>query len=317
MEDIGLILRGLIKDNEYSLTTNGTTTAHCIVNHNGTGVVAAPANSINVIGVESRGLGHTTGLGITFKSAGITPVATYSKVTAGKNIKSGPDGLAVEMLDASHVNAALGGGEYTTVTGVGYANQPANDTVDVISAGAGDTVTVTVYGLVHAGTVIGSEAIAITGGVETVGIVVFDTILGATVSAAHAGTISIHEHSGSAIITTILTGSLSTGIATATDPRAYCGKFDIICSDTSTKKVGIVGKSITGAALSEQITLNGATKVPTVNEYVQVTTLLFGDVEAARTISATTRTTEDDEHVKVGVALTSVTTAGEIYAKLV
>jgi len=316
VDDIGLILRGLIKDSEYSLATNGTTTAHCLVEHDGTGIIASAANSIKVIGAESRGLGTTTGLPITFKTTGITPVATLGKLEVGKNVKAGPEGKAVRMIDSGLISAALGGGEYTTIAGLDFANQPASDSVDTHSASGADIgQTVTVYGKLQAGT-LDSETLTLNGANVIAGAKVWANIHAVVISAAHAGTVTVEEHSGHADIVTLATGTLSKGRLTATDPRAHCGKIGVTASGATTKVIGVRGKNLTGAAASEEIALNGAAVIPSVNDYSEITTIDIGDAESTVTVSALVRATEDDEHVKLGVALTGATVAGDIYVAL-
>jgi len=313
VEDIGLILRGLIKDSEYSLATNGSTTAHCLVRHDGTGIVAATASAIDVIGAESRGLAHGSAEPITFKSCGITPVATYGKLEVGKPIKAGPGGKAVRFLDANLVGGALG--DFTTKTGGDFANQPAGDTVDVVSDDAGDVgQTVTVYGLV--GAALETETYTLNGLTEDTGAKAFVRIHAVVISAAHAGNVIAHEHSGGLAIVTIATGTLSVGRIAVADGRAHCAKPDFVASAASTKYIAVYGYSETGAAQSEEIQLNGAAEIPTVGKYATVTYVHIGDLEAARTASGLIADEQDDSNAMAGIALTGVASADDIYVAL-
>ena len=314
VDDIGVILRGLIKDSEYSLLAHGTTTARCLVSHDGTGIVAADANSISVIGAESRGLGHTTGLGITFKTCGITPVATYETVEVGKLVKAGPGGKAVKFIDAALKNTALG--NFTTVTGGNFGNQPANDSVDVVSDSALDiTQTVTVYGWTQAGAW-ETESYTLAGVAEDTGAKLWARIHAVVLSAACVGNIEVHEHSGSLAVVSIAPATLSVGRTAITGGRAFCCKPDVYASGGTTKYIYVVGVNSAGAAAAEEIQLNGAAEIPFVGTYATITYVYHGDVESARTISALVADEEDSVNAKVGIALTGCSGAGTIYVAI-
>jgi len=314
VDDIGVKLRGLIKDSEYALAAHGTTTARCFVTHDGTGIVAADANAINVIGAESRGLGHSSGEAITFKSCGITPVATYETVEVGKLVKAGPGGKAVKFIDAALKNVALG--DFTTITGGNFANQPANDSVDVVSDSALDiTQTVTVYGWTQAGAW-ETESYTLAGVAEDTGAKLWARIHAVVLSAACVGNIEVHEHSGSLAVVSIAPATLSVGRTAITGGRAFCCKPDVFASGASTKYIYITGVNSAGVAAGEELQLNGATDVPTVGTYASIGYVYHGDVESARTISCRTADEEDSVNAKCGIALTGVVGAGTIYVAI-
>jgi hypothetical protein len=106
------------------------------------------------------------------------------------------------------------------LTAVSSSNQPANDDIQVISDSAGDTQSITLFGLDNADA-FKYHTITLNGvtAVDSVLATKWKTLYGAflgdrygNISARAAGTITIREKSGAAAITTITAGKLSTGM---------------------------------------------------------------------------------------------------------
>ena len=178
-----------------------------------------------------------------------------------------PDKLAI-------VSAKAGGG---------FTNQPAGDSVDIVSDGADVTQSCTIYGTrTGALTVVDSETIALTSSAPvTTTITDWETILGVELSASCAGTITVSESTGSGAITTISTTVLNAGVQT---PTSTDGKYQIPTHDAdgaSTKSVGILGTGSDGAALSFVDALNGTTEENHGTAvFATIEKVFIGDVEA-------------------------------------
>jgi len=179
----------------------------------------------------------------------------------------------------------------SATAGGDFANQPAGDTVEILSSSALDiTQSVTVYGTITgATTTVTSETIALdaTDGTTVMPSVIttWETILGVELSAACVGTITIQEGSANADITTIAPAALSAGIVTPSavnqDVKGLVPTHD--CSGASTKKIAVIGTGIDGLAQSYVDDLNNDTEEAHGTEgYLTITKILIGDVEAAR-----------------------------------
>ena len=310
------ILWARLADHEKMFVANGTVGARALFTLGASGAVQATANSLAVVGANATSESVSTTLYFPGRCFGITPVVAAQKINIGAAVKAGHSGRVAQMIDASLISTALGGGQYTLQAGGNYGNQPAGDTVDVVSAGAGDIgQTVTVYGSI--GGVQTSEVFTLNGVVEDTGAVAMDLVHAVIISAAHAGTVTVHEHSGGLAVTTLATGILSSGRLTASDPRAYYGLIGVVASGACTKYVSVLGKSLTGAAQGEVLQMNGAVLVPSTLEYSEVTYIDVGDVAAATNFSATVDATEDNIGTRIGKALTAASAEGvEFYIKL-
>lgn len=106
------------------------------------------------------------------------------------------------------------------VTAVSASNQPANDSIEVVSNNAADTQTITLWGIDNSN-VFQYATLTLTGttAVKSTLSPNWKTLYGAflgdrfgNISARATGTITIREDSGDAAITTIAAGKLSTGM---------------------------------------------------------------------------------------------------------
>ena len=180
----------------------------------------------------------------------------------------------------------------TAAAGGNFANQPANDTVSVLSDD--NTATdkgqiVTIWGTLHGAdntvvsataTLNGTTAVDFTGA--------WGKVLGVEMSAAAAGTVTIREKSASQTITTLSATETSAGIVTITDDRGRDQIITAVGSAATTKFVGMMGRKADGTATTWALALTGDTPVNVGAVAVRwVDKLLIGDVESARTVTFT------------------------------
>jgi hypothetical protein len=213
------------------------------------------------------------------------------------------------------VTAALvGKGMVTTNAGGNFANQPADDGVEVVSDSALDiTQIVTIYGTIQgAATVIVSETIALNGTTAVAGAQIhWGVILGIELSAACAGTITIREASADATIITIAAASLSAGIAVIAEGRARYTIPTRKGSGATTKILGVIGTDYLGEAYNVALAMDGATDaVIGATPLTTITKVLVGDVESARTVTIT-RPEVILDSIQVGSGATSARAGGE------
>ena len=177
-------------------------------------------------------------------------------------------------------------------TGGGFANQPAGDTVSVVSDNAADIgQSITIYGTkTGTTTTITSETITLNGttAVDTA-ITTWQNILGIEMSAVAAGTVTFSEKSGGLVITTISAGDLSAGVATLTGQNFNGVIPVIVASDTSTAPVGIYGYNKAGILISVVQALNGATPANAGSTaFYEVEKVFIGAVAGTRTVTVST-----------------------------
>lgn len=151
------------------------------------------------------------------------------------------------------------------VAGGGFANQPAGDTIEVISSSADDTTqSVTIYGTASAAvSTLRSETLDLTGtDAVTSSHDDWQEILGVELSASCAGTITIREGSGDLAITTITTGNTTAGIAEISEANQPCyNKIPYHDADgVSTANVCLIGTNANDEIISSIDALNGTTE---------------------------------------------------------
>lgn len=200
----------------------------------------------------------------------------------------------------------------TTKTGGDFGNQPAGDTVEVLSSDAADTTqTVTIYGTITGTTISVTTEVLSLSGTDVVASTqaAWVNILGVELSASCAGTITIQEGSADADITTITTGKLSAGVETITTTNAYglIPRHD--ASTTTSAPIALIGTGIDGGALSVVDALNNATEEDhATTAYATITKVLIGAVASPITVTVLTNETADTTNV--GVAIEASTVSG-------
>jgi hypothetical protein len=198
--------------------------------------------------------------------------------------------------------------------GGSFANQPAGDSVEVLSDSAADVgQVVTIYGTITgATTTVTSETITLNGTAVVAGtITTWVNILGVSISAAHAGTVTVQEASGNADIITIATGTLTAGIETPATTNGYGLILRHDASGASTSPVGIIGTGVDGSALTLVDTLNGTTEEDHgATAFGTVTSVLIGAVDSG--VNVTVLTNETVDSVTVGMAMETSAAAGVV-----
>lgn len=231
---------------------------------------------------------------------GVITAVADGEIEAGYQLKAADGGKVIRFIDADLAGDTMGSG-----TGGNFANQPANDAVEVVSSEAADTTQViTIYGTTNGGdgTVV-TENITLTGTTEaTTTKVDWCLILGVEMNAVATGTVTIREASGDQTITTIAPAATSAGVVEVeTEIRAFNQKPTIVADDATTKSFSVIGTAVDHTAFTEKATaLTGASAVTLSDEYNTVTKLLVGDVESARTVT-----------LKVGAANSSNISVGK------
>lgn len=196
--------------------------------------------------------------------------------------------------------------------GGNFGNQPAGDTVQVVSDSADDdSQTVTIYYTKTGATsTVSSETLTLKGTTPVdSSIATIQNVLGVVISAAHAGTITVQKKSGGADIVTIATGTLSAGVHATTAEDAYGAIGTIKAGGVSAKWFGVIGTDVDGKALTFAGKLNGDADVNLgTAPWNTIDTVLIGDVAAASTATVETK---DNDTNDIGIALEDGTT-GEV-----
>lgn len=235
---------------------------------------------------------------------GVVEVLLSGKVSQLDKVAGADSGRVRKFLSAQgEMLAATNGGN--------FGNQPAGDTVQVLSSEAADKQVVTIYYTKTGATATVSSETLTLNGVTPVdsSIATIQTVLGVSISAAHAGTITVQKKSGGADIVTIASGTLSAGIHSTTAADAYGAISTIKAGAASTKWFGVIGTDVDGDAQTFAGQLNGTTDVNLgTSPWNTIDTVLIGDVASASTATVETKDTDTNA---IGIALEDGTT-GEV-----
>jgi hypothetical protein len=184
------------------------------------------------------------------------------------------------------IAAAVGTPMLAATAGGNFANQPAGDSVEVVSNNAADVgIIATIYGTITgATTTITTENVTLNGttAVATTA-TTWQNILGVELSRAAAGTITFREGSGDLAITTITAGNLSAGVTTTLVSKNAKGGVPLHdASGAATTPVGLIGDDGRGTAITSVAALNGTTEEAhgTIG-FVNVTKVLVGAVASS------------------------------------
>lgn len=231
---------------------------------------------------------------------GVITAVADGEIEAGYQLKVADGGKVIRFVDADLTGDTMGSG-----TGGNFANQPANDAVELVSSEAADTTQqVTIYGTTNGGdgTVV-TETVTLTGDTPvTTTKVDWGLILGVEMDSVATGTVTVQKASGDLAITTIAPAATSAGVVEVeTEIRAFNQKPTIVADDATTKSFSVIGTAVDHTAFTEKATaLTGASAVTLSDKYNTVTKLLVGDVESARTVT-----------LKVGAANSSNISVGK------
>ncbi len=228
----------------------------------------------------------------------------------GAHLKCVGSGLVAQRIETqATIKAATAGN---------FSNQPANDSVTVVSDAAGDTTqTVTIYGTTNGASplLIVSEVITLNGTTPVVSAKVnWGLVLAVVISAAHTGTVTVSETSGGLAITTLASGTLSKGYnaVDAADQNAFGSIPAVVADGASTKYVGIIYTTIAGVTASEVKQLNGTNPVAYTTRAARVTAVLGGDVATGTVATVKTAASETSGVTAIGRAWSTGTTEGDL-----
>ena len=210
-------------------------------------------------------------------------LVTEVPVTAGQLVKAGAAGKLQLLITSDLAGDTLD----TSSVGLAFTNQPANDGIEVISDNAGDTTqTFTIYGtttgtdtvVVETGTLNGTSQVATTK-------VDWGVVLGITLSAAAAGTVTFREASANQTIKAFTAGQVSHGLdAVAAATYAYNVAPTVQSDGATTKQVGLIGTNSAGTTIYDSQALNGTTAETMNSAFNTITYILTGDVESSRVV---------------------------------
>lgn len=294
-------------------TCNATVAPNLIVIADSSGNVGpCTASSLRAVGVSPDGPSLAQYDPINVITGKAIFIADGGGVVAGYPLKCGTAGKACVLIDSTLAGSTLD----TSSAGIAFTNQPANDTVTVVSAGAGDTTqTITIIGTTNGADTVVVEEVALNGAVPVDTVKAdWGVILAVIKDVATAGTVTITEKSGGLTITTLPAATLSKGMdaVTGTSVATYNVKPVIKCSGASTKQIGLIGTDAAGATIYDSQALNGTTDVTMNTSFRTVTYQLTGDLEATRT-SILMLGAEEDDDAQIGWAMETQATDGDTF----
>lgn len=301
------IRNALIDKFRLPMVAGGSIGANRALELDATGVlIQSTAESALVVGVAQKGASTNGSINV---DCGIVDVKFGSPCTKGAKLKSVGSGLVAPVIGTQATIDEQAGGD--------YGNQPANDGLVILSDSASDnTQTVTIYGTTNGASplLVVSETVTLTGtnAVSTVK-TNWGLVLAVVVSGNHAGTITVREASGNLAVTTLATGTNSSGLyaVPTADQNGYGSIPTVVAGGASTKYVGIAYTTIEGVAASEVKQLNGNTPVSFTNRAARVTAWYVGDVAAASTVTLKSAAAESSV-TKIGRALETVATEATV-----
>jgi len=303
--------------------TGALFTPNCIIEMTSTGAQPASVNSQAVIGVNREP--RTFQANPTSGVYGIAMPVGYGRVSViadvpmsqGAAIKAGNNGNAAPFITPAGTvpgTPIAGSTIGTSSAGGNFANQPLNDSVQVLSSSAADTTQiVTLYGTTTATNTVVKQTVALNGTTAVISAKVnWGQILGVQLSAPCVGTVTIRKTTGPATIITLATTVLSAGLVAVTAPGlAYNGIPAVVAGGASTKQFGVIGTDATGALQLDSVALNGATSVPLNSSFQTIQFLLVGDNATATTTTLSVGPA-DNGNAYLGRLLEGATAAGQL-----
>lgn len=293
-------------------TADGAIPAYGIIKINPTDgkTLAATANTLNVVGANADNVAVAT-TGKVQVCRGLCNIKTASPVQAGRRIKAADNGRVTQLVDADVVSTVI----KTTGAGIAYTNQPANDSVTIVSSSAADTTgkTVTIIGTTQGGVLVVTETITLTGVTPVATSKTDWGVILAVKKTATTGTITITETSGGLGITTLAPADTAQGVETVAtaDQGAFNVNITATCSSTGTKTIGVkylANDGVTTAYMA--VAQTGATPVAfAAAAPLLVTEVYTGDLESSRTTSIKLTSIAEDAGRCIGRAYTAATAA--------
>ena len=246
-------------------------------------LVEADTDTVNVVGINNEGADVADTDPISLGVKGYFTGVADAEVEGGSHLKSCSGGRVGRFITSTLLGTTM----QVASAGTAFTNQPANDTVDVVSDDAGDTTqTVTLIGTRNGqGDTVYTEDLSLNGtnSVSSTTYTDWALILAVKMDGTAAGTVTVSENSGSQAITTITTGNTTSGVVTvATETRAFNKAPTIVSDDATTKQVGMLGTGTDYSSQYDSQALNGSTAQTMNSAFNSVTELYVGDLEAAR-----------------------------------
>lgn len=188
-------------------------------------------------------------------------------------------------------------GTYTTGNGAAFTNQPAGDSVQVLSlVNSANTRsrTATIYGTrVGQGDTVSFEVIALDAANSTTPVTTTITnwalILGVKIDAIADQIIRFRETSGAATIADIGVGNVLNGVEQPSPAIPAGGQVVImVASGATTRQIGLSASDWSGGVIYDSQALTGTTSVKSNERLNNVLEVFTGDLEATRTVTITT-----------------------------
>ena len=240
---------------------------------------------------------------------GIVTVTAGSPIAAGQRVKCGTAGKAISFIDSTVKDT-----EIASFNGAGFTNQPATDTVTVVSSSAEDTTqSITLIGVDSSGDYI-SETLELKGttDVDTAS-ALWATVSAVILDAACVGDVKVSEKSEGKEIITLTAGELSAGIETIADGYAYNKIATVVADGVSSGKLVIVHEATDGAAETNLVaTLDGTTEVALGTASYKITKVYTGGVADTVNVDLDVTGTADSEDLICGRALSSGDAGDEV-----
>ena len=218
----------------------------------------------------------------TFDDVGGDPImdVLYTPGADGYDTVTGAITSAAFTAAATKAEAGLA----TEVASVAPAGFPS--VVDVVSSAAGDTTqTITIYGLDGTGAA-QRETISLSGTTNVQGTLTWTKVLGAVLSAATVGTVTVSDFPVATTVLTIAPAVLTAGVVLTTN-TPVSGVLTVSIDVDTAVDVAVFGADTTGANVGEEFDMTTGNTTPVVGTQVfrDIAVIALGEVAAARTIT--------------------------------
>jgi hypothetical protein len=263
-----------VLDAPASLTTGGGvndfdgTTVETVLN-----TIALQSDGASVQDVLVIGLDQTSTP--TIEEVTLTGTSPVNTTTTWSRI----DALAIGYFEAA---------QSATMTGQLFDE---GDVVTVASNNVADTTqTITIYGLDGSGDP-QSEVLSLDGTTPVTGTATWNEVHGAVLSALTAGTVSVTGMVGLAGVDDLSifswdgSASLYQGFEPVDNVAVSSTALTVVADGATTRPLLLVGLDAAGVAQIEQLDLNGATPVVGTDTWSELTGVVLGHVQAARTVT--------------------------------
>lgn len=160
--------------------------------------------------------------------------------------------------------------------------------VEVLSASAADVgQKITIYGLDATGAA-KREVLTLAGTTVVIGAQLWGAgkVLGASIAGTTVGAVTVRATPGGATVFTVASGVNSVKGLKPGVTMYGAGAVTVVADGATTKDLILVGLNTSGAIALEKLTLNGATAVVGTAIWSQITAIVLGEVQAARTVTA-------------------------------